>query len=246
MTVANVSYSPGLAVNLLSDGLFDDNGVHMRRANGVMTYTKDGKEVFTANRTARGLWPINATLMRAPDAMMVDETDEYRMINWHRRMGHIGRSSLSQLASQDVVSGVGAISINKFECSTCSACKITRRPFPPSKKPKERHPLDLVHLDLIEMKRASRNGHKYAMVITDDHSKMKFAFPLKAKSDAIKEFKPWLTYAERLSDRRLKCIRSDNAKELKEGGMKDFVTELGISTQESLPYEHEQNGTHAR
>jgi hypothetical protein len=80
------------------------------------------------------------------------------------------------------------------------------------------------------------------MVITDDHSKAKFVFPLKRKSDAVTEFKKWLVWAERMSDRRLKCVRSDNAKELTEGGMKALFNELGIETEVTLPYEHEQNG----
>jgi hypothetical protein len=242
MILSDVRYAPDLCVNLLSDGLFDDQGVNMKRENGVMTYSFKGKGVFTANKSRRGLWPINAEVIRPPDAMTVSQTPEDYQIEWHRRMGHIGFKSLHQLASADVVHGNVVSGANKFECSTCSACKITRRPFPASKKPKERHPLDKIHVDLLEMKRASRNGHQYALVITDDHSKAKFAFPLKKKSDAVIDFKKWMVYAERMADRKLKCIRTDNAKELTEGGMKALIDDLGIETQESLPYEHEQNG----
>ena len=235
MILSDVRYAPDLCVNLLSDGLFDDQGVNMKRENGVMTYSYMGKDVFTANKSRRGLWPINAEAIRPPDAMTVSQTLEDYQIEWHRRMGHIGSRSLHQLASADVVHGNVVSGANKFECSTCSACKITRRPFPASKKPKEKHPLDKIHVDLLEMKRASRNGHQYALVITDDHSKAKFAFPLKRKSDAVIDFKKWMVYAERMADRKLKCIRTDNAKELTEGGMKALIDDLGIKYPRILP-----------
>jgi hypothetical protein len=49
-----------------------------------------------------------------------------------------------------------------------------------------------------------------------------------------------------MCDRKLKCIRTDNAGELSGGELKQYLDEIGVFTEETLPYEHEQNGAAER
>jgi hypothetical protein len=245
VAIRNVYYAPDIHANLLSDGVFDSLGLDMKRANGKMTYRFEGKVVFTATKSQNGLWPIDGKpisdgLELKCYAVMDDEEDK-EMI-WHRRMGHLGERGLKRLAKGDMVNGRLFIPKNKLNCEICASCKITRRPFPISNNPKARFPLDLIHIDLIETRRESRFGEKFALSIVDDHSKAKFAYPLLKKSDAITEFKRWMIWAERMTNRRLKCVRCDNAKELKEGKMKDYLKQIGVEIESTLAYEHEQNG----
>ena len=61
--------------------------------------------------------------------------------------------------------------------------------------------------------------------------------------ELLMNFKEWLTWAERQSQRTLKCIRHDNAKEFTEGVFAAAIKKMGIEQQTIVPYEHEQNGT---
>jgi hypothetical protein len=182
-------------VNLLSDSAFDEKGLKLVRENGVMRYSKDGMQVFQAKRSESMLWPIAAEVvtreLRSFAAM--DQEDYATMM--YRSMGHLGFDGLKRLG-EGIVHGHVKSFKNIVSCEICSASNIKRRPFPPSKNPKSRHPMDLIHIDLIETKRKSRLAESYALILVDDHSKAKFAFPLKRKSDAVVELKHWMVYAE--------------------------------------------------
>ena len=69
-------------------------------------------------------------------------------------------------------------------------------------------------------------------------------FPMKTKSGAeiLEHVTNWLPWAERMTDRRLKAVRHDNAKEFCEGTFATAMWGMGVEMQLSVAYEHEQNG----
>lgn len=238
ITLNRVYYAPGLKANLVSLPQLD-------RTAGLRSYTADGKTVFTTKQrvkvmtaTLSDYYTLDAVAMDAKHA--ANATAEL----WHARMGCLGRDSLERLRKEGMVKGFSFKGDWNGACEHCPVGKAVRMPFRTSENPRARHPLDLIHMDILVINEESRKEEKYALVIIDDHSECKFVFPLKGKSGQciLAEFRPWLGWAERSSDRKLKAVRSDNAKEFKHGAFADYLNELHVERQYSIRYEHEQNG----
>ena len=70
---------------------------------------------------------------------------------------------------------------------------------------------------------------RYRFVLMDDYSRASWVLLLRAKSDAPIEFKKWVNLMENGTDKWVKTIMFDNAKELTAGGMKEMCDERGIS-----------------
>lgn len=136
-----------------------------------------------------------------------NNTSKYDL--WHRRYSHAGKKSLETLPGH--VKGVPDSIKALVDVSLCDGCefgKSKRLPFPPLDSRAD-HPLDLVHMDLVEYLVLSIDKFKYTLTTLDDYSSFGLTWFLKAKSDAFSAFKQYVTWAETQSERRLKAIRSD-------------------------------------
>ena len=67
-------------------------------------------------------------------------------------------------------------------------------------------------------------------------------FFLKNKSEQFGAFKTYKAWAERHTDRQLKCIRTDRGGEFLSNEQKEFMEESGIEHQTSMPDSPQQNG----
>ena len=105
-----------------------------------------------------------------------------------------------------------------------------------------KHVLDLVHSDLDKMSSASINGYIYTATYLDDHSRYGMMFFLKKKSEQFGAFKAYKAWAERHTDRQLKCIQTDRGGEFLSNEQKEFMEESGIEHQTSMPDSPRQNG----
>ena len=94
--------------------------------------------------------------------------------------------------------------------------------------------LNLVHSDLDEMSSASIDGYIYTTTYLDDHSRYGMMFFLKSKSEQFGAFKAYKAWAERYSNRQLKCIRTDRGGEFLSNEQKGFMEESGIEHQTSI------------
>ena len=83
--------------------------------------------------------------------------------------------------------------------------------------------LDLVHSNLDEMSSASIDGYIYTATYLDDHSRYGMMFFLKNKSEQFGAFKAYKAWAERHTDRQLKCIRTDRGGEFLSNEQKEFM-----------------------
>lgn len=72
----------------------------------------------------------------------------------------------------------------------------------------------------------------------DDHTRVTWVYLLKLKSDVLQVFPEFLQMVETQFDKRVRCVRSDNAPELKFG---DLYRRLGIVAYHSCPETPEQN-----
>ena len=65
---------------------------------------------------------------------------------------------------------------------------------------------------------------------------------LRAKSDAPAEFEKWVKLMENGTDKNVRTVMFDNAKELVAGRMKELCDERGIRIITPVPYSPSSNG----
>ena len=126
-------------------------------------------------------------------------------------------------------------------CDGCEKGKSKHLPFPPSTS-RAKNVFSLVHSDLDEMSSASINGYTYTATYLNDHSRYGMMFFLKTKSEQFGAFKAYKAWAERHTDRQLKCIRTDRGSEFLSNEQKEFMEESRIEHQTSMPDSPQQNG----
>ena len=61
------------------------------------------------------------------------------------------------------------------------------------------------------------SGAKYMVTFIDDYSKRCWVYPIKKKSDVFLVFKEYKARVELESDKKIKCLRTDNGGEYTNG-----------------------------
>lgn len=131
-----------------------------------------------------------------------------------------------------------------MQCDVCVQGKFTQSR---NRKPdvRAKSPLELIHTDLagpIDPK--FREGYRYALSFTDDHSSAVFVYFLKHKSDTVDATERFL--ADIAPYGNVTCIRSDNGAEFTGQGYQVLLCRNRIRHETSAPYSPHQNGTAER
>lgn len=156
---------------------------------------------------------------------------------WHIRLGHLPYSVMKKFDF------IKSLSDSSYVCDVCPQARQTRSPFPISEI-KTKEIFDLIHIGTWgPYKHSTYNGYKYFLTIVDDYSRGTWTFLLSTKSNAFRVLKCFLSMMERQFNRKVKCIRSDNALELGMGSQEaSFLSEQGIIHQRSCVATPQQNG----
>ncbi|TPX40772.1 DNA-directed DNA polymerase, partial [Chytriomyces confervae] len=240
VTLKEVFYVPEMAVNLLSTAKLDKAGLDEHVAKGMARVVKDGKEIFHSklvNNRWIVQWKANVPSESHQANLVVSEKI------WHERLGHLSKSSLKRLRDMAVIKY--SEETDPHVCEVCAKGKMKNLPHHPTRHPRPARPLDIVHWDWVVMNIEGFGGETVVLIGTDGHSGTKFAFPTSSRSgkSILEIYDTWKPWAERMTDRKLKCIRTDNAKEFSDGMFAEEMKRLGVEQQFSVPYEHKQNGT---
>uniref|UniRef100_A0A2N9G4M2 CCHC-type domain-containing protein n=1 Tax=Fagus sylvatica TaxID=28930 RepID=A0A2N9G4M2_FAGSY len=75
----------------------------------------------------------------------------------------------------------------------------------------------------------SKGGAQYFMSFIDDYSRKAWVYFLKNKSEAFAKFKIWKAEVENQTGRKIKCLRTDNGTEYRDGDFLKFCEEHGPS-----------------
>ncbi|GFV91245.1 retrovirus-related Pol polyprotein from transposon TNT 1-94 [Trichonephila clavipes] len=152
----------------------------------------------------------------------------------------IGPCYLFQTSKVSAVNGLPKFKNEELDCESCKLAKTNRVSFKPIGRIRSTRPLQLVHMDVHgSLPVVSCGGAKYFLSITDDFSRMVTSFPLKEKSQVFECFKSLQANAERVLNRKILSVRSDNGMEFchskfsKYLNEREFVINLKIKT----PYE---------
>ena len=172
------------------------------------------------------------------------------LYDWHRRMGHRNMKTIVDMA-KGAVKGIALKHVPKevpklYTCPACALTKAKRTPFG-NERTRATEPLQLIHGDLFgPMPNESVSKKKYGFVLMDDYSRASWVLPLRAKSDAPTEFAKWANLVENGTDKTIKTVLFDNAKELTAGGMKEMCDGRGIRIISTVPYSPSSNGVAER
>jgi hypothetical protein len=164
----------------------------------------------------------------------------------HARTGHMTLATLATMVKEGHITGVNVTSTQllqaaKHTCGICAQAKLARTPFKASQRVTTRN-LELVHCDLVEFPVASLGGGKYVLVVTDDYSKWCGVKILKSKAHAKDELQAMLNQWMTLTGEQVHTLRTDRGGEFVNADMLGYLAEKGIIHQQSIAYEHQQNG----
>jgi hypothetical protein len=168
---------------------------------------------------------------------------------WHQRMAHVNHGALARIMSNNCVRDMN-VSGPKTSLSFCDACaegKSHVLPFPAQAESRAKHPLDLLHIDLMgPMEVNSVGGRRYAIVVVDDYSRYAWVRFVAKKSDTFLVFKNLLNELETQLSRCLKTLRSDCGGEFLSKEFITFLEKRGIRHELSVPEAKPQNGVAER
>uniref|UniRef100_A0A2N9J916 CCHC-type domain-containing protein n=1 Tax=Fagus sylvatica TaxID=28930 RepID=A0A2N9J916_FAGSY len=92
----------------------------------------------------------------------------------------------------------------------------------------------------------SKGGAQYFMSFIDDYSRKAWVYFLKNKSEAFAKFKIWKAEVENHTGRKIKCLRTDNGTEYRDGDFLKFCEEHGIKRHFTVRKTPQQNGVAER
>lgn len=154
---------------------------------------------------------------------------------WHARLGHLSKSAISILIKEQLLSVSDS---TKHNCLICPLAKQPRLPFQ-SNNHFTHAIFDLIHCDVWgPFRHKTHMNQRYFLTIVDDFSRYTWTILLSAKSEATKIIQQFFTFVKVQFNKTVKCIRTDNAKELL---LTDFLLEKGCTHQFSCVERPEQN-----
>jgi hypothetical protein len=83
------------------------------------------------------------------------------------------------------------------------------------------------------MSTSTYGGARYFVTFIDDHSRKVWVYPLKTKDQVFVVFKQFHASVERETDKKLKCVRTDNGGEFM-GDFKHYCISNGIRHERSV------------
>ena len=157
---------------------------------------------------------------------------------WHLRLGHPPFNVIKNVLPTLRTSSYEHSSF----CKICPAARQSRLSFPTSHI-KTIVPFELLHLDIWgPYKHCTHHGCTMFLTIVDDFTRTTWIYLMKYKSDAVSIFKSFYSYVKTQFNALIKSIRSDNAPDLCEGHMKDFLLTKGITHYKACSATPQQNG----
>jgi len=155
---------------------------------------------------------------------------------WHKRLGHTSFSRIDMLT--DVLGISKQRNKGVIHCDICQRAKQKKLSYP-NRNNLCSASFDLLHIDVWgPFSEPTVEGFRYFLTIVDDHTRVTWVYLLRLKSDVLTVFPEFLQMVETQFDKRVRCVRSDNAPELK---FTELYRRLGIIPYHSCPETPEQN-----
>ncbi|KAL2920586.1 Retrovirus-related Pol polyprotein from transposon RE1 [Bienertia sinuspersici] len=181
-----------------------------------------------------GLYTLSKQEGKSGSVQLAAVSEEAKL--WHLRFGHLPFSKL-----QYVDSSIKCDANHDEICQVCPKAKQARLPFPVSLSITNKS-FEIIHVDVWgPYKVVTHDKCNMFFTIVDDWSRQTWVFMLRNKSEVVSVMEHFLFLIENQFGKTIKCIRSDNARELTEGRMKEIYQKKGIIHQRSCVETPEQN-----
>jgi hypothetical protein len=214
LSISNVLLVAPLSFNLLSVGQLYDLGLQclFTPTEVIVSKMDDESMVFKGYRY-NNLYLVDFTYEDA-DLRPCLFTKASLGWLWHRRLAHVGMSTLKKVLKKDMVRGLNDVVFEKDKpCSACQAGKQVANTHTTKAFMSTSRPLELLHMDLFgPINYISAGVNLYCLVIVDDFSRYTWVFFLHDKSEVASIFKKFAKKAQNEFDCKIKKIRSDNGK----------------------------------
>ena len=162
----------------------------------------------------------------------------------HQRLGHCNIQALKMAIKAGNLKGVSEKALEQVmkECTVCAVSKIKKTSRPKESTTVATESLDRTHCDTSgKMRIPTYGGMRYFSVIVDEATRHADVDLMKNKNKVSNHLKKYKSKAERLHDKKMKNVRSDNAKEYLGKDFKGLLNEDGVHTEQCTSHEHSQN-----
>ena len=196
--LTNVLHVPDLQNNLLVVlHLTIKHDFMVQIVNRSLLFKQNGRLMFTA-MVQDGVGYLNGkTVQNDETALATSPEVDSQLL--HCRLAHIGQERLRMLVTQNMAKGlqVGGLTEHAATCEHCISAKQHQAPFPKESTHQAKAPLELVVSDIHgPLPIHTKSGYRYWITFTDDYTRYRHVFLLKAKSEAFNAYLAFEALAE--------------------------------------------------
>ena len=266
LQLTNVLLAPELQESLLSVAAVNDHGYDVTFKHNGEVVIADGNETIAEGYREGNLYYLQLQSMSSVEEddisiaanipsdfesscvfrTNVEPMSDYQI--WHLRLGHLSASSL--LKMPQIVQGMSKINLTPPTSHICEGCiygKQCRKPFAESTT--QRELMELVHSDIMgPIKVPSLNKSRYVLTFIEHRSRYPKCYftTNKDAQTVLKHFKEYKVWAENITERKIKILRTDGGREYINTVLDEYLKENGIEHQHTVPYTPQQNGVAER
>jgi hypothetical protein len=221
-------------------GQFDNLGCEIQTDNGIMKIIKGALVVLKARKIVANMFVLMGETYHEAEASIVSASPaEEKTMMWHQKLGHMSEKGLKILPGQKLLPGLTKVTL-PF-CEHCVTSKQHRLKFGTSTT-KSKYILDLIHSDVWQAPVVSLGGARYFVSFIDDFFRRCWVYPIRRKADVLAVFKTFKAQMELESEKKIKCLRTDNVGEYISDEFDNFCQHEGIKKQFTTAYTPQQNG----
>ena len=147
------------------------------------------------------------------------------------------------MQTKNIIFGLPKFSVRNSQVyEACQLGKQHRLPFP-NEQNRSRNRLDLIHLDAWGLaQNVSLGGSRYFVTFIDDYTRHTWTCLIMKKNEVLSCFLKVKSLAERETNRKIKCLKSDGKKEYFSDQFSSYLQKEGIQREFSYRYTPEHNG----
>ena len=230
----NVAYLPNATNNIVSGQVWKQKGVITDEVHGIYVHRESGREVCAmvycnGNLAFDLVYPQGTFGVNAISAKLM-----------HQRLMHANMDYVEKICQKERIKLHGA---RNFRCESCDLAKSTQI-IHRQQAQVTTAPLQLVYMDLIDMKPMSLGGANYCLQLIDSYTHYRWVLMLSAKraGNVLNALKDWKELVEKNTGLQLLAIQYDQAKEFMSNQVLQYFKEQRVVVRNNCVDTHEQNG----
>lgn len=248
LSVSEVLFIPKLSMNLLSVGQLCESGLTVTfNASGcVVQDCLTGKEIGRGRKDGRlyQLEELHVPVQSHCHATVSSTATESPFISWHKRLGHVSFSKLSQIINNGVLGSVPVV--KEPGCIHCNLSKHHALPFNISSSTTN-DIFDLIHSDIWgPAPIPTMGGARYYVIFVDDYTRFTWVYLLHHRSDFLQIYKEFSAMIKTQFSKTIKIFRSDSGGEYLSHQFREVLKTQGTISQLSCVETPQQNGVSER